>query len=103
MKPLTIFAEGCSTTGEYVIKMKKGAFLSLKKVKPFALKYWYPTGVNPACGALGFLSATLTVVNAIFYTVKCKELPVFEPNEYFWQHHWQEGKEEKWEAYARVI
>ena len=26
MKPLTIFAEGCSSTGEYVIKMRKGAF-----------------------------------------------------------------------------
>ena len=29
-------------------------------------------------------------------------LPNFEPNEYFWKHHWQEGKEEKWEAFARV-
>lgn len=96
MKPLTIFAEGCSSTGEYVIKMRKGAFFTLRKVKPFALKYWYPTGVNPACGALGFLSATVTVINAVFYTVKCKELPVFEPNDYFWKNHWQEGKEEKW-------
>jgi len=23
------------------------------------------------------------------------QLPVFEPNDYFWQHHW-DGKEEKW-------
>lgn len=28
---------------------------------------------------------------------------MFKPNDYFWQHHWQEGKEEKWEAYARVV
>lgn len=32
-----------------------------------------------------------------------KDLPVFEPNDYFWQHHWREGKEEKWEAFARVV
>jgi len=30
------------------------------------------------------------------------ELPVFTPNEYFWNHHW-DGKEEKWVAYARAI
>ena len=31
------------------------------------------------------------------------EMPLFQPNDYFWQHHWQEGKEEKWQAYARVV
>lgn len=30
-------------------------------------------------------------------------LPVFEPNEYFWQNHWREGEEEKWQCYARVV
>lgn len=29
-------------------------------------------------------------------------MPVFEPNEYFWKHHW-DGKEEKWVAYARAM
>jgi hypothetical protein len=29
-------------------------------------------------------------------------MPVFEPNEYFWKHHW-DGKEEKWRTYARVM
>ena len=31
-----------------------------------------------------------------------KEMPVFRPNEYFWKHHW-DGKEPKWEAYARAV
>jgi hypothetical protein len=30
-------------------------------------------------------------------------LPVFEPNDFFWKNHWQEGKEEKWEAFARAV
>jgi len=30
------------------------------------------------------------------------EMPVFEPNEYFWANHW-DGKEEKWQAYARAV
>ena len=39
-------------------------------------------------------------------TVEVDCLPVFKPNDYFWEHHWkQEGTvtEEKWETYARVI
>jgi len=30
-------------------------------------------------------------------------MPVFEPNEYFWNNHWDSSKEEKWEAYARAV
>lgn len=30
------------------------------------------------------------------------EMPVFAPNEYFWQNHW-DGEEDKWCAYARVV
>lgn len=39
----------------------------------------------------------------ILSSITMSELPVFEPNEYFWKTHWQEGKEEKWVAYARAI
>lgn len=28
---------------------------------------------------------------------------MFEPNAYFWKNHWDSSKEEKWEAYARVM
>lgn len=40
-------------------------------------------------------------VGACFATMH--EMPVFEPNDYFWAHHWDETKEEKWQAYARVM
>jgi len=42
-------------------------------------------------------------MQCIFVTVKMEEMPVFEANEYFWQHHWKQGEEEKWVAYARAI
>lgn len=38
----------------------------------------------------------------ILSSITMSELPVFAPNEYFWQNHW-DGKEEKWVAYARAI
>ena len=30
------------------------------------------------------------------------ELPVFEPNDYFWKHHW-DGKEDKVILYCRTV
>ena len=33
--PVMIFAEGCTTNDKYLIKFKKGAFASLKPVKPY--------------------------------------------------------------------
>ena len=30
-------------------------------------------------------------------------MPIFQPNDYFWQNHWKEGTEQKWEAYAKVV
>ncbi len=38
----------------------------------------------------GYISATVDI------------LPVFTPNDYFWQKHQREG-EEKWETYARTV
>ena len=33
-----------------------------------------------------------------------KIYPVFKPNEFFWENHWNEKSgEQKWEAFARVV
>ena len=40
---------------------------------------------------------------AWFYTVNVYELPVFAPNDYFWEHHWDQGKEEKYAAFSRAV
>jgi len=86
-----------------VIKFKKGAFASLRGVKPFSAKTWSLSGCNAnSSGGLSFFKQTIVTAQSIFYTYSLKEMPVFEPNEYFWKHHW-DGKEEKWVVYARVI
>ena len=36
------------------------------------------------------------------FTHTLYEMPVFKPNQYFWDNHW-DGKEEKWALYARVM
>lgn len=43
------------------------------------------------------------VISSLYTTATLTELPVFEPNEYFWKNHWQEGKQEKWEVFAEAV
>jgi hypothetical protein len=51
---------------------------------------------------LGFLNSQILIQSCGYITINVDVLPIFLPNEFFWNHHWQEGKEEKWEAFARV-
>ena len=38
------------------------------------------------------------------YSLYMKIYPVFKPNDYFFEHHWnKDSGEQKWEAYARVV
>jgi len=103
MRPLSIFPEGCSTSGEFVIQIKKGAFSTLKAVKPYSAKTWSLTGISAnSGGTLDFFKLTTVTGMTGFFTYQLQEMPVFEPNEYFWKHHW-DGKEDKWKTYARVM
>ena len=101
---LTIFPEGGTTNGEYIIKFKKGAFVTLRAVQPYYISQRTITGIRANCGT-GLQSMIFLVIIPMLtgLTDFClHELPVFEPNEYFWANHW-DGKEEKWEAYARAM
>ena len=44
----------------------------------------------------------MLIVACPYCIVDLYEMPIFRPNDYFWENHMQQG-EEKWEAYARVI
>lgn len=83
--------------------MKKGAFASLRAVKPFSAKTWSLGKVCPNDGGgLNFYNFLAVGCQTIAWTFTQQEMPVFEPNEYFWKHHW-DGKEDKWRAYARAV
>lgn len=102
--PLLIFPEGATSNGRAVLQFKRGAFMSLRPVKPHYSKSWSLTGLNPAHGdpssMLGFINV-MVQCGLTFCTVN--EMPVFAPNDFFWRNHWNSEKEEKWEAYARVV
>ena len=64
---------------------------------------YYTPMVSNAHDTIGIPKSQLLYNLTPFLTINATVLPVFEPNDYFWANHWQEGKEEKWEAYARAV
>ena len=52
-----------------------------------------------ATSLLGYLCL---LVHCMFVVYTMTELPIFRPNEFFWENHW-DGKEQKWDAYARAV
>lgn len=98
-----IYPEGATTNGEALVYFNKGAFASLRPVQPIVLKYWTLGKIKASQDVLGISNHLNVIGLALAITLRVIELPVFAPNEYFWKHHWQEGKEEKWEAFARVV
>lgn len=95
-----IFPEGTVTNGKYLIQFKKGAFMSLNPVQPMTVD------CHAAVITLSSFTALLYAMFKSPYNVLHYELyPVFEPNEYFWKHHWEpnQEKESKATTYTRVI
>ena len=58
MPPLLIYPEGCTTNGTSMIKFKKGAFHSLRAVRPMTINY-YTGGIQATQDVTGFLNHTL--------------------------------------------
>jgi hypothetical protein len=47
-------------------------------------------------------ASTILIGANPFSSIRILELPVFQPNEYFFEHHQQPG-EKQWETYRRVM
>lgn len=91
--PLLIYPEGGTTNGTGVIKFSKGAFDSLLPVKPVCMKYWSLRGQVAHGDCTSILWYFVYFMNNLLCTATLYELPVFEPNEYFWKNHWNPDKE----------
>lgn len=97
-----MFPEGCSTNGQYMIKFKKGAFASLRGIKPHVYQYssYRGTIVDGSCMHI-YIYYTMQL-QAVISKVICYEMPVFTPNEYFWENHW-DGKQDKVGLFADTM
>jgi lysophosphatidylcholine acyltransferase/lyso-PAF acetyltransferase len=101
--PLMMCPEGATTNGRYLIEFKRGAFYSLRPVKPYVSQLWTLTGVEAVHATPISLVSYLNVMFLCgITTITYLEMPDFKPNDFFWKNHW-DGKEEKWVAYARAV
>ena len=101
--PVFIFPEGATTNGTSVLTLKRGAFASLKAVRPSYAKITSYFGVTACHGdATSLFAYCFICILAGPWTYVRYDMPVFEPNEFFWKNHW-DGKEEKWVAFARAV
>ena len=88
-----IFPEACTSNGEYLISFKKGAFANLKPVKPYINRTVSPR-ISQVMGSVMNLWHWVFIIpfHGGFYRSENLEMPVFAPNDYFWEHYW-DGKD----------
>ena len=99
--PLIIYPEGGTSNGTSLITFKKGAFTGLKSIKPMIFKYYSPFLDVENC-TIHFAAQSIFLGSVPYASLYIKELPVFKPNDYFFENH-QKKDEEKWETYARIV
>jgi len=66
--PLAIYPEGGTTNGKYLIQFKRGAFTSLRAVKPIILKYQFPM-LSPCWDGIPFFP--LCIMHMSLFDFKC--------------------------------
>ena len=99
--PFLVFAEGGTTNGTGIMKFKKGAFWGEKTIRPMYLKYHSKT-ISPAFDTMEFLPLVILHLSWNCFTCEVCVLPDFQPNEYLFDTHADQGKE-RWEVYAWAI
>ena len=100
--PLLVFPEGCTTNGSSLLKFKKGAFSSLKRVTPIVMIYDLGTSVSVAFDIMEVVP--LSILNLSWAGMRCKiiKLPDIYPTEFMYTRKEAQGLE-KWEAFAEVV
>lgn len=99
--PLILYPEGGTSNGHQLLQFKKGAFAGMRSVQPLIFRY-VSSQFELECCVINFFAHSILASTIIGARVEVIELPVFQPNDYFFKHHAKEG-EEKWKTYARVI
>ena len=103
--PLLVFPEGGTTNGKVMTAFKKGAFASLKPVKPIVVRAWTLVGSSTRGDMMGLWHWSFLIPFMNIITLpELLEMPVFAPNDYFWNKYWDgKNEEEKWEVFAKAV
>jgi lysophosphatidylcholine acyltransferase/lyso-PAF acetyltransferase len=99
--PICIFPEGGTTNGKYLMQFKRGAFASLRAVKPVVLRYVW-SSLSVAWDVIPFLPLAIMMFSRFYTRCDVIELPTFVPNDYLFEQHANKG-DDKWEVYAWAV
>jgi len=74
--PICIFPEGGTSNGNQIMSFKRGAFASLRAIKPTVLKY-YPGILSPAWDVIPFLPLAIMQFSLFYFRCDVYDLPTF--------------------------
>lgn len=98
---LAIYPEGTMTNGTYIIKFKRGAFMTLLPLKLHIEKIDHSEENSLAVAAMDFPLHMILACCYLWHNVTFLDLPVIKPTEYMYEKYKDLG-EEKWMIYMNV-
>ena len=98
---LTIYPEGTITNGTYLIKFKRGAFMSLLPIKPIVELIDQSEECTLATGILPLHYHLILASCYLYHNVNFLELPILQPTQFMYENYKDFGKE-KWMIYMNV-
>jgi lysophosphatidylcholine acyltransferase/lyso-PAF acetyltransferase len=97
-----LFPEGTTTTGNHILKFKKGAFSALLPIKPVIITIDQTAPFHIAVGVRNVVHNFLCSLSYLNHDMYVTDLPVIAPTNYMFEKYADLGKE-KWEIYAEVV
>ena len=101
LTPLCLFPEGTTTTGNHILKFKKGAFFALLPIKPQILDIYHEDEFHLAIGVAPVVSNWLRSGNYSRHRIYHIDLPVIKPTKFMFEKYKDLGNE-KWEIFSEV-
>ena len=102
--PFLIFPEGTVTSGNHILRFKKGAFNSLLPLKPVIIKTNLNDNFHMSIGSAELFPHLIRTLCYLYHDVEIIELPVIAPTKYMYEYYSELHPElrEDWEKYAEV-
>jgi len=98
---LAIYPEGTTTNGKYLIKFKRGAFMTLLPLKPWVQLVDQNEESNLSVGPIGMHWHMVYTCCFFWHNDIFLELPVVEPTDFMYENYKDLGSE-KWMIYMEV-
>jgi lysophosphatidylcholine acyltransferase/lyso-PAF acetyltransferase len=81
-----IFPEGTTSNGTCILPFKRGAFTSLRTIKPIFVKSFFGV-LSPAFDVMPYLALVLLNYCLVDTRFEIYEMPPFKPNDFLYTHH----------------